>query len=132
MHASARTERERQHGGEGERRPLPHRTCRITQVLPEIAEQVCGRGAWGHGDRWMRLSQRCYLPRQEILVPEIGERQTRRLLGSGAPGNQLPPAVLEVLRELLDDLVLACRQQGERREPRAHVLFPVTPRLRSG
>ena len=54
--------------------------------------------------------------RQQVPVPELGERQTRGFVFRCPARHQLPPAVLEMLRELFDDLVLAGRREAQRRQ----------------
>ncbi len=60
----------------------------------------------------MRLPQRRHVLRQDVPGPEFGERQARGLIRRGAPGDQLPLAVIEMLRELVDDLGLAAWARG--------------------
>ena len=55
----------------------------------------------------MRQAQRCDVARQEVPVPEFAECAFRSLVGGRAARDQLVPAVLEVLRELIDDLGLS-------------------------
>ena len=107
--------RERQSGSDCEAGSLPQCARGVPQILPEIAEQVAaGRSRC---DRWrlMRLPERRHVSRQDILVPEVGERQPRGLIRRCSTGDQLPPTVIEMLRELFDDLGLAGRREAQRR-----------------
>jgi hypothetical protein len=71
------------------------------------------------------LPQRCHVPRQAVRVAEVVERQSRRLFRRGAAGDQFAPAVVEMLRKLVDDLRLACRGKAQRRQSLAHLFGPV-------
>src|SRR5258708_10503047 len=61
----------------------------------------------------------------EATAPELRERQLRGLVRRRPARDQLAPAVLEVLRVLLDDLTLACRRELERRQSGADFSRPV-------
>ena len=104
---------------------LPQHARGIAQVQPDIAEHMSGRRSRRDGDRRLRLPQRRQVLRQQVALPELGECQTRGLVLRRAARHQLAPAVLEMLRELLDDLVLARRREPQRRQPRTHVFCPV-------
>jgi hypothetical protein len=65
----------------------------------------------------MRLSQGRQVPREQVPISEPGKRQVRGLVFRRPTGYQFPPMVLEMLREFLDDLVLASRRQAQRRQP---------------
>ena len=77
------------------------------------------------GSGCVRLSQRREVSREQIPVAEPGERQLRCLVLRCPTGYQFPPPVIEVLRELLDDLVLAGRRQAQRRQTWSDVLNPI-------
>lgn len=53
------------------------------------------------------LAKRRYVSGHDIPVPEVGERQPRGLIRRCFSGNQLPPTVIEMLREFFDDFGLA-------------------------
>jgi hypothetical protein len=55
----------------------------------------------------MRLAERRHVARQDVFLPELGTRQLRGLFRRCAACHQLPPAVVQMLRQLFDDLVLA-------------------------
>ena len=118
-------ERQRQDGRRREGWPPPQRPGCIAEVLPEIGEHVPGRGPWRDGLGRVRLSQRREVSREQIPVSEAGERQLRRLVLRYPTRHQFSPPVLEVLRELLDDLALARRRQAQRRETGADVRLPI-------
>jgi len=59
----------------------------------------------------MRLPERRHVLRQDVPAPEFGERQLHGLITRRAAGDQLAPSVIEVLRELLDDLAFASRRE---------------------
>jgi len=63
----------------------------------------------------MRLPKRRQVPRQDVPVPEFGERQVGGFIRQRPACNQVPPAVIEVLREFFDDLALARRREVQRR-----------------
>ena len=56
---------------------------------------------------------------------DLGPRHVRRLFGRGAARDELPPPILEVLREFLGDLRLTSGREAQRRQPRTDVRFPV-------
>jgi hypothetical protein len=58
----------------------------------------------------VRLPQRRHVLRQDIRAPELRERPLRGLVRRRTPRDQLTPAVVKVLRKLLDNLVLARRR----------------------
>ena len=66
----------------------------------------------------MRLPQRRHVLREQIPFPELSERETCRFILRRPSADQLPPAVLEMLRELIDDLVLSRRREAQRRQGR--------------
>ena len=66
----------------------------------------------------MGLPQRCHTLRQNVPILEIGEREACRFFLRGTSGYQLSVAVFQMLREFLDDLVLAGWREAERRESR--------------
>ena len=74
-----------------------------------------------------RLPQHAQPAREGVLAVELLERQPPRVIGRGAFGAQLLVAVVEVLRELLDDLGFARRAEPQRREPGAQIAAPVRP-----
>ena len=51
---------------------------------------------------------------QEILAPKVVESQALRLLGRKAASHQLAIAVLEMLRQVVDDLSLSGGRHTER------------------
>jgi hypothetical protein len=55
----------------------------------------------------MGLVERRHVPHQTVRARELGERQLRGFIGRGAACHQLPPAIVEMLREFFDDLGLA-------------------------
>lgn len=58
-------------------------------------------------------------------VAHLRECEGHRLFLGCTTSHQFPPAIIEMLRELVDDLALARRRQAERRQVWANVLFPV-------
>jgi hypothetical protein len=61
----------------------------------------------------VRLAQRREVSREQMSIAKPGERQLRGLVMRGATRHQLAPVVLEMLRELLDDLALTGRRQAQ-------------------
>ena len=102
----ADAEAERQYGREREGWLLPQRADGIAKVLPEISKQVSGRSPRRDGFGCVRLSQRLEVSCEQIPLPEPGKRQPRRFVLRRPARHQFPPAILEMLRQLLDDLVL--------------------------
>ena len=118
-------ERQRERRREGEPRPAPRQPPRVAQVLPHVAEHVSTGSARRDGRRRARLFERRHGLAEQVLVAELGQGQTRRLVLRCPARPQLPPAILEMLRELVDDLRLAGRRETQRRQPRAHVPRPI-------
>jgi hypothetical protein len=58
------------------------------------------------------LAERSHVAREEVRVSEFGERQPRRCRRRGAAGDELQPAVIEVLRELFDNLGFPRRRES--------------------
>src|SRR5688572_25770861 len=92
---------------------LPQRAGGIAEVLPEISEQVSGGSPRRNGFWCVRLSQRRELSCEQIPLPEPGKRLRRRFVLRRPARHQFPPAILEMLRQLLDDLVLTGRRQAQ-------------------
>jgi hypothetical protein len=63
----------------------------------------------------MRLPKRCEVPRQDVPFSEICECQPCRLFRRRASCDQFPAAIIEMLRELFDDLGFALRRKTQRR-----------------
>ena len=88
---------------------------RVAQVLQEIGEHVSA-GDSRCDRRWlMREAKRRDGAGQRVPVPEFGQRQLRGLVGQRTACHQLAPAVVEMLRELVDDVGLARGRESERR-----------------
>jgi hypothetical protein len=68
---------------------------------------------------------------QGFRVSELAERELSCSVGVFAFCDQLTPAVVEMLRELFDDLGFACGRQPDRRQARTYFRRPVTSRLLS-
>lgn len=81
----ADAECQRQDGGHGEGRLLPQHARRVSQVLPYIAGRVSSRSARHDGRRHLRLVQWRHALRQQVPLPEPGERQTGGIVLSQAP-----------------------------------------------
>ena len=109
----ADAEGERQDGREREGWLLPQRAGGIAEVLPEISKQVSGGSPRRDGFGCVRLSQRREVSCEQIPLPEPGKRQLRRFVLRRPARHQFPPAILEMLRQLLDDLVLTGRRQAQ-------------------
>ena len=74
-----------------------------------------------------RLPQRAQPSRQRILAVELLEREAPRVFRRGTLRAQLCVTIVEVLRELLDDLGLARRAEPQRRQPGTQIPAPVGP-----
>jgi hypothetical protein len=92
--------------GEAEGGLPPHHARGIADVLPHIAQQRAGCSG---GDRLGRscLLQWRHVLRQQVPFPELGKRQARGFVVACSGGDQFAPAILEMLRELFDNLLLA-------------------------
>jgi hypothetical protein len=125
-------QRERDYRDAGEPAFFPQCARRIAQIVGKRRQQMpCGSS--GHrGDRRARLPERRHAFRQGVGAAEFRERGPRRLVGRDAAGDELLPAVLEVLRQLLDNLELARGREPQRRQTGSNLPRPVIPRLRSG
>ena len=55
----------------------------------------------------MCLPKRRYVLREDVAFPEIGKRYSCGLIRGHATRNQLPPAIIKMLRELFDDFGFA-------------------------
>ena len=71
----------------------------------------------------MRLAKQRHVLLQPGHVRELGESQPRGFIGGGASCNGVTPAIVEMLRELLDDLTAMA---GTTRQP-AHAGHSVRP-----
>jgi hypothetical protein len=107
--ADPECKREDRHGREP--RLLPERADDVPQVVPQASKHVFSRGAECDRQRRMRLPERRHMLRQDISAPEFSERQLHGLIRQRAADDQLAPSVIEVLRELLDDLAFASRRE---------------------
>ena len=117
----ADSERQRQDGRGGEAGIPAQHPRRIHEVLPRIAGQPARRTAGRNGRGLRSLTQRPHLARQQIvgadLVVDLGQRQAHRLVVRRAAGPQLLVAVVEMLRQLVDDFALARRTERQARQP---------------
>jgi hypothetical protein len=120
----AEAERQRQNNRRREARLSPEPTCRVSHVPPAITRPLTGRDAGCRGRRLQRLPQRRQVLRQRA-VPQQCQRETRRLFLRRAIGDQFPPAIVEMLGEFVDDLVLTSWRQAQRRQAWADVRSPV-------
>ena len=66
------------------------------------------------------------------MIAQFRQGPAARLLFWGAARGQLADTIVEMLRELFDDLRFALRAEGQRAEAAANILRPTTPRLRWG
>ena len=123
----ADAQRQRQHGGDGESRLLAQHAGRVAQVVKDAAEAAAPRRSVRQRRRNARLPQRAHPSRQRIRAVELLEREPPCVFRRGALRAQLPVAIVEMLRELLDDLGLARRAEPQRRQPGPQILTPVTP-----
>jgi hypothetical protein len=78
------------------------------------------RGWRGH----LRLMKRRHVPRERIVAFEVVERQPCRVFGGRPSGEQLTVAIVQVLRELVDDFDLPRRRKAQGGQPRTHLARP--------
>ena len=109
----ADAEGERQDDRERGGRLLPQCAGGIAEVLPEIAKQASGGNPRRDGFGFVRLPQRREVSCEQIPLAEPGKRQLRRFVIRRPARHQFPPAILEMLRQLLDDLGLTGRRQAQ-------------------
>jgi hypothetical protein len=123
----ADSERERQNRDQRKRRleaqapravaEVPGEPGQPTRAIAVVARRDARRGGAGE-----RVGQR---RGEGGTARELVERGLPRRLGRGSAGGQLGVAVVQVLRDLLDDRRLAGRIQPETRQPLADVLAPI-------
>ncbi len=116
---------QRQHGGDRESRLLAQHPDGVAQVVKESRGETALSWCVGQRRRHARLPQRAQAARELVLAVQFLERDSPRVVGRGAFGAQLLVAIVEVLRELLDDLGLARRAEPQRRQPGLQVAAPV-------
>ena len=122
---AADAQREHEHRHPRENRLLEHRAQAITYVLPQISWQMSPPGPQHDrlcGDLSLHSSQ---LARQPAAFAQLCKRRTRGFRFRRPAGPQLLIPVIEMLRQLLDDLRLARRLQCELRQPLSDLSFPV-------
>ena len=133
----ANPEGERQDDRQAEGGLPPHHARRVSEVLPDITQQVSGWrsrlratsfGGRADGDRCrrMRLPQWRHVLREQVSLSELCERQARGIVFAGPARHQLAPAILEMLGKLFDDLLFARWRKAQRRQTWPHVFCPVT------
>jgi hypothetical protein len=72
----------------------------------------------------MGLAERRHGLRENVAAAEFRERQHRRVFRQRASCHQLAPSLVEMLRELFDNLCFAGRREAQRRQPGAHFALP--------
>jgi len=128
----ADAERDGEHNHCSEAGLAPQHSDGVAQVLPEL-----GRGppAW-HAGRGrgldVCLAQGSHVAGQRVAVEQFVHRKTPRVGFAASAFSELVVSLVEMLRQLLDDLCLAGRTEPQRSQPWPQVLGPATPRLGSG
>ena len=127
-----RADPQRQREDRNAREPglLPEDARGVAKTLHEGREHVFRCRSRCDWRRCLRLPQRRHVIRQDLLALELLQVQLRGLVRRRPTCDQLAPAVIEVLRELLDDLALAGRRQLQRRQSGADFLRPACRRVR--
>src|SRR5262249_27978262 len=96
--------------------------------VAQINEDTVERERTRRTRRWKRtpvsLPQRTQ-KRREARAAELGQGDARRLVRPVPAREELTPAIVEMLRQLLDDLGLARRRDRERRQACADAQGPV-------
>jgi hypothetical protein len=128
--AGADAECQQQHDDERPSSGVRERTRGIQQVLRQVGKPVRARrpGRYGRGDRG--LAQATHLPREQVALVELLQRTAYGVVVRGAAAPQLVVRVIEMLRELLHDFVLARGIEGERGEARFELRLPGHRRVR--
>ena len=117
----ADADREREHGGQCEGRPLPQAPLRMAKIATDGLEEIDdahaapsdarsrARRADGHwrGRRHVRLAQRPHEIGERVVVQQLRAHERERFGLVDAAAAQLGVAELEVLGELVDDFLLA-------------------------
>ncbi len=122
---AADAKRERQDRDRCDARLLEHRADAMTQVLPEVHEESVLRRT--QNDRLVSdlVLHSPQFPRQQFTVAQLGERRATGFRLGRVTGAQLGVTVLQMLRQLLDDLGLARGRKIQARQPPSDLLFPL-------
>ena len=108
-----------------EARLLPQHARGIAQVLEETGEHMVGGNSGCDGRRAVRLTQRSHLLRKCLGFAQFLQRQTTRLAFKGSSLAELLISLVEMLRQLFDDLRLPLRPQSQAAEASAQILGPL-------
>ena len=117
-------QRERQHRRSREPRCLSQRTKRDAEIPPESAEHAPSGSTWREGSRDVRLPKRLHVLGQSVRLAQFLDHGALRLDLSGAVGTEFFIALLQVLRQLVDDFRLADGIEPQPGKMRTHVLGP--------
>jgi hypothetical protein len=114
-----------EHRGSGESLLLPQHPSGVAQVVQDVPERPAPRRPC-QGRRWRpRLAERPHLAGERVVLAQLVERQSQGVGVVPPLREELRMAVVEMLRELVDDLRFTGGAQAQRRQPRQQVLAPV-------
>jgi hypothetical protein len=109
----------------------PYGPDRVSQVVPAAGEHPAGRRS-GRRNRPAGLREAPHALAKSARLVQLAERHAPRV-GAGCSGRaQLLAPIVEMLRQLLDDLGFPCTAQAQAGQPAAEIVRPVTPRLYPG
>ena len=77
----------------------------------------------------MSLAERVHPPRDRVMLVELFEGETPGLRVAPTGQTVFLVAIIEMLRQLFDDLLLARRRQAQWSEPRPQLAGPFTSAL---
>ena len=124
----ADAERQRQDDGDGEAGLAAQHPGGVAEILEHVRGQAATRGALGNRRRHVRLPQRAHVAGERVVVVQFLEGELACVEVGDAVGAQRVVAIVEVLRQLVDDFPLAGGGQRQRREARPQVRRPVPRR----
>ena len=118
--------RERQRGRRGEAGPAKQRANAEPHVLPEPHAKPAARGRAGNRRRLRpRLTQAAELGAHQVGLGELVQRHAPGVGVVRAAVPQLGVAVVEMLRDLVENLRFTRRRQIETRQTPAEFVLPV-------
>ena len=109
----ADAERQHQQRNHRESRRRAQRPNGISQIGHDASQNETASN-WPGGIGPVGLAERCQISRQDVGAPEFSKRRLPSDVGICATSHKLAPAVLEVLRQLFDDLGFARGRQTDR------------------
>jgi hypothetical protein len=121
----ADAEGEREDGGRRETGLLPQHANGVAHVLQEILKETTLRRTFRDGERHGCLAKAAHVPCERVRLAQLFERESARVGLADAGIAELLIPLVEVLRQLFDDLGFASRAQSQRGEARSQLCAPV-------